>query len=177
MFPLPLPARMRHRNSAGPDPHIARIAAHAPEGDKPRGTRLRLACTLALAMLLPACAGEGPEARLRATVAAMEDAVEARRPGDFVAHVADDFVGGREGLDRQSLRGLLAGQMLGSERIEVVLGSPDIVLHGERATLSVEALVVGGRYLPERGVRLRIVSGWRLEDGAWRCYTAEWTRL
>lgn len=177
MFPLPLPARMRHRNSAAPDTHIGRIAAHAPKGDKQRRGHLRAACTIALAALLAACAGEGPEARLRATVAAMEDAVEGKQPGDFIAHVADDFSGGREGLDRQSLRGFLAGQMLGSERIEVILGSPEIVLHGERATLTVEATVVGGRYLPERGERLRIVSGWRLEEGDWRCYTAEWTRL
>ena len=177
MFPLPLPARMRHRNSGAPERHIDRIAAQGPEGDKPPRRRLRAACTIALAMLLAACAGEGPEARLRAAVAAMEEAVEGKQPGDFIAHVADDFTGGREGLDRQSLRGFLAGQMLGAERIEVLLGSPEIVLHGERATLTVEALVVGGRFLPERGERLRIVSGWRLEDGDWRCYTAEWTRL
>lgn len=177
MFPLPPPARMPHRNRAAPDAHIVRIAAHAPKGDKPRRADLRAACAIALATLLAACAGEGPEARLRATVAAMEEAVEGKQPGDFIAHVADDFSGGREGLDRQSLRGFLAGQMLGSERIEVILGSPEIVLHGERATLTVEATVVGGRYLPERGERLRIVSGWKLEDGDWRCYTAEWERL
>ncbi len=141
-------------------------------GDKARAW---LAAAL-LALLLAGCAAEGPEARLRANIAAMEEAVEARRPGDFIAHVSDGFSGGTEGLDRQSLRGLLAGQMLGSERIEVILGSPEIVMHGERATVTVDATVIGGRFLPERGERLRIVSGWRLEDGEWRCYTAQWQR-
>lgn len=142
------------------------------------GGKALAACLAALlALLLAGCADEGPEARLRAAVAAMEEAVEGKRPGDFVDHVSAEFTGGREGLDRQSLRGVLASQMLGSERIEVILGSPEIVLHGgQRATLTVDASVIGGRFLPERGERLRIVSGWKLEDGEWRCYTAEWTR-
>lgn len=163
---------MRQRNKRLQPRGIYRIGAYDPRGGKARAVGL----AALLAVLLAACADEGPEARLRAAVAAMEEAVEGKQPGDFVARVSADFVGGREGLDRQSLRGVLASQMLGSERIEVILGSPEIVLHGERATVTLDATVIGGRFLPERGERMRIVSGWRLEDGEWRCYTAEWTR-
>lgn len=163
---------MRQRNKRLQPRGICRIGAYDPRGGKARAVGL----AALLAVLLAACADEGPEARLRAAVAAMEEAVEGKQPGDFVARVSADFVGGREGLDRQSLRGVLASQMLGSERIEVILGSPEIVLHGERATVTLDATVIGGRFLPERGERMRIVSGWRLEDGEWRCYTAEWTR-
>jgi hypothetical protein len=169
---LPLWSRMRQRNKRLPPQAIRRIGAYDPEGGKARAVGL----AALLALLLAACADEGPEVRLRAAVAAMEAAVEGKQPGDFIEQVSADFTGGREGLDRHSLRGVLASQMLGSERIEVILGSPEIVLHGERATLTVDATVIGGRFLPERGERLRIVSGWRLEDGEWRCYTAEWTR-
>jgi hypothetical protein len=144
-------------------------------GDKTKAALQRALVMVSIA-LLSACAGEGPEARLRTVVAAMETAVEARRPADFVAHVDESFTN-REGLDRQSLRGVLASQVMGNERIEVILGSPEIVLHGERATLTVDATLIGGRYLPERGERLRIVSGWREVDGEWVCYTADWERL
>lgn len=138
---------------------------------------MRAACGILPVVLLAACAGQGPEARLRAVLAEMEEAVEGKRPGDFIDFVSADFTGGGERLDRAALRRVLAGQMLGADRIEVIMGRPEIALHGERATLTVEALVAGGRFLPDRGERLRIVSGWRLEDGEWRCYAAEWSRL
>jgi hypothetical protein len=129
-----------------------------------------------LAVFLTGCAADDPEARLRETIEAMEAAVEARAPGDFIEYVSDDF-GGGEGLDRRGLRGLLAGQLIGSQQVEVVLGPLDVTLHGgERATVVVDALVMGGRWLPERGERIEITSGWRLEDGQWRCYTATWKR-
>ena len=39
---------------------------------------------------------------------------------------------------------------------------------------AVTAIVLGGRGLPESGRTLTIESGWKLEDGEWRCYTAKW---
>lgn len=141
--------------------------------DKATRTLLGAAWALALA----GCAGDSPEARLKATIEAMEAAVENKQPREFVAHVSEDFRGERGGLDRQALRGALAAQLLGADTVEVVLGAPDIVLHpGDRATVKVSAIVVGGRYLPERGETLQIVSGWKLVDGEWYCYTAEWER-
>ncbi len=148
-----------------------RIGAQHPRFDKP----IRLLLCL-LSCLLVACTEEGPEARLRATMAAMEAAIEARQPADFVEHVSEDFVGGSERIDRRMLRGFLGSQMLGNNRIEVLLGSPEVTLHGDRATVTVSATVIGGRLFPERGEQLRIVSGWKLEEGQWRCYTAEWER-
>ena len=87
--------------------------------------------------------------------------------------MSEDFDGDHGQFDRNSLRGFLASQMLGADAMEVVLGPPDISLHGERATVKLSALVTGGRYLGERNETLTIVSGWRLEDGEWRCYSAE----
>jgi hypothetical protein len=136
-----------------------------------------MALGAALGLALAGCGPDSPEDRLRATIAAMEEAVEEKRPRAFVEHVSEDFRGEHGQLDRRSLRGMLASQLLGAERIEIVLGAPAITLHpGERATVKVSALVVGGRYLPEHGETLEIVSGWKLEDGEWRCYSAEWTR-
>lgn len=130
---------------------------------------------LLVAVGLSSCGGDDPETRLRATIDAMEAAIEAREPGDFVAHVAEDFSGGGGQFDRRTLRTYLAGQMMGGESISVTLAPLDVTLHeGGRATVRVSALVLGGRFLPERGEALEIVSGWRLEDGEWRCYTADW---
>jgi hypothetical protein len=129
----------------------------------------------AVALVLMACSQPGPEARIRAAIDAMEAAVEAREPAGFVEHVSEDFDGDRGQFDRRSLRAFLASQMLGADAMEVVLGPPDITLHGERATVKVSALVTGGRYLGDRNETLTIVSGWRLEDGEWRCYSAERT--
>jgi hypothetical protein len=143
--------------------------------DKPKSGATRAVLLLAFSALA-GCADEGPEARLLAVVEQMEAAVEARRPVDFIAHVDESFTN-RDGLDRQSLRGVLASQVMGNQQVEVILGSPEIVLHGDRATLTVDATLIGGRYLPERGERLRITSGWRDVDGEWVCYTADWERL
>ena len=162
--------KLRHCTRSAPEHGIRWIGAQPPGSDKPRFPA-PLACLL---LLLAACSDGGPEARLRAALEHMESAIEARRPADFVEFVSTDFVGGEERVDRQSLRGLLAAQMLGSERIEVLMGTPKVVLHGERATVTVEVTVLGGRYLPARGEQLHIVSGWRMQDGEWRCYAAEW---
>jgi hypothetical protein len=65
--------------------------------------------------------------------------------------------------------------LVGNRMVEVTLGPPTITLHeGGRATVTLSALVIGGAHLPERGQHLAIRSGWRLEDGDWKVYVAEW---
>ena len=127
-------------------------------------------------LFFAACSSDSPEQRLKASVAAMEEAIEARAPGDFLEHVSADFVDSSGRIDRQALRALLAAQMLGVAKIEVIAGPAQITLFDDRATLEVDVLLIGGRMLPERGEKLRISSGWRIQDGEWRCYTAKWER-
>lgn len=128
-----------------------------------------------LCALLAACARDAPEARIEAAIAAMEAAVEAREPRGFLEHVADDFSGQRGAFDRSALRGYLASLLVGNESISVTLAPAKVTVHGDaRATVEVSALVVGGRRLPERGEHLEIRSGWRVEDGEWKVYAAEW---
>ncbi len=132
-----------------------------------------LGLSLALLAVLSSCASDTPEARLRQTIDTMEEAVEARQPGDFIEHVSEDFTGDHGLFDRQGLRMFLAQQMLGAEHINVVTGPLDITLQGERATVKVTAIVTGGRWLPEQGETLALTTGWRLEDGEWVCFRAE----
>jgi|APFre7841882724_1041349.scaffolds.fasta_scaffold27583_2 hypothetical protein len=128
---------------------------------------------LLLCALLGACADDAPEARIRAAIATLETAVEARSPGAALELLSADFSADGGQLDRAGMRAFLAGQLLGADRIEVVLGPIDVALHGERATAQFSALVSGGRYLGDRNEALQLRTGWRLEDGEWRCYLAE----
>jgi hypothetical protein len=133
-----------------------------------------------LALLAGGCAREPAEQRLRASIAAIEAAVEARSAGDIVGHVAEDFTGGDGGidaLDRRQLHALLRGVLLRHRDIGVLLGPLDLTMHGaDRATVKVDALVTGGAggLLPASGRRIAIDSGWRLDDGEWRCISARW---
>lgn len=138
---------------------------------------IRLFCLGWLGLALGACARAVPEDAIRLRISEMHAAVEARDASAFLDGVSGDFSGGDGAYDRRGLRGLLAAQFLGSERISLVLGPPEITLHGEdRATVRLSAIASGGRFLPERVETLSIESGWRLEEGEWRCYAARWTR-
>lgn len=138
--------------------------------------RVMLGLVLALSAL-PGCSRTGPEEAIRLRIDAMEAAIEARDASEFLRGVSEDFSGADGAYDRRGLRSLVAAQFLGAERVTLILGPPDISLHGrERATVRISAVVGGGRFLPERVETLEIESGWRIEDGEWVCYTARWAR-
>lgn len=143
-------------------------------GDKRAKTRTS-AAIFALCALVSGCAQDRPEDRIRAAIAEMETAIEAREPGGFLAHVTDDFTGAGGAFDRSSLRGYLATLLVGNQLVEVTLGPASITMHGDaRATVEIDAFVIGGARLPERGEHLDLTSGWRLEDGEWKVYVASW---
>jgi hypothetical protein len=132
-----------------------------------------LFCSLLLA--LSACSREPEEQRLRAAIAAMQEAAEARRPAAVVEWVSEDFSGSHD-LDRERLRRLVQAQMLGNREVGVTLGPLEVELDGAHATVRFLALTTGGsgRVLPDRVRGYRVVSHWRLEDGQWRVHRAEW---
>lgn len=134
-------------------------------------SRLLIATVFAL---LCACSSETPEAVLKREIGEMHDAIERKDSGGFLKYVTDDFKGEGGGTDKRTLRGLLAAQLMGHDKIAVTLGLPDIAITGDRATVKVSALVVGGKWLPTEGRTLEIESGWQLEGGTWKCYSAEW---
>jgi hypothetical protein len=127
-----------------------------------------------LAVLMAACSSEAPEAALKREIAEMHDAVEHKDPGGFLRYVTEDFKGEGGAMDKRSLRGVLAAQLMGHDKIAVTMGPPDIAITGDRATVKVSALVVGGKWLPTEGRTLEIESGWQLEGGEWKCYSATW---
>ena len=126
------------------------------------------------ALVLAACSRSPDEQRLRDAVAAMEAAIEAGEPGDVVEHVAEDFSGQGGQMDQRQLRAVLVAQTLRHQNIEVLLGSLDIRMFGDRATVKVNVVATGGQWLPETGRQIALESHWRFEGGEWICFRADW---
>lgn len=139
----------------------------------PRGFRLVVALFI---VLFAACARTPDEQRIRETIAAMQQAMEARQPRAFMAHVAEDFVGKDADFDRNALHNFLRVEVLRSDNVGVTLGPIDIDLQGDRASVHLTATITGGSggLLPEHGGVYSIDSGWRKDGSEWRCITARW---
>ncbi len=130
------------------------------------------ATVLALAMM--GCSRTTPEERLRAAISEMQAAAESREPRAFIEFVSEDFIGTPGDLDRDDLRNLLRGLLLGQQRVGVTLAAIEVKLYGtDRARVETRALVTGSGGVLDSDT-LSIRSDWRLEDGEWRCIAAEW---
>jgi hypothetical protein len=137
-------------------------------------TGLLLLALTTLAALL-GCAREPPEAALRAQLQRMQVAATERRAGDFMEGVAADFTG-NGGMDRAALHNLMRAQVLGNSTIGATIGPVAVDMKSEQATLRFTALLTGGngRFIPDSAQTYSITTGWRLEDGQWRVYYAQW---
>ncbi len=129
-------------------------------------------------ILCAACVRPSDETRIRDALAAMQKAVEDGKPADFMTHVGEDFTAEAGGLDYTGLHNLLRAQALTNAHIGVTLSLIEVDLLGDRATVRSTVALTGGngRWIPERGSIQRIESGWRKQDGDWRCINAEWER-
>ncbi|MET0656312.1 MAG: nuclear transport factor 2 family protein [Pseudoxanthomonas sp.] len=130
---------------------------------------------LTLLAALSGCGRGTPEAALRAQLQEMQDAAAQGKTGDFMQGVAADFTG-NEGMDRAALHNLLRMQTLGKSDIGVTTSPVEIDMQGEHATVRFTAVLTGGngRFLPDSAQVYAISSGWRIEDGKWRVYYAQW---
>jgi len=129
----------------------------------------------ALLGVLSACAKPPAEEQLRATIDQMQAAAIERRPSEFMDRVTEDFIGD-DGIDRAALHNLLRAQLLRNAAVSATRGPIDIELQGERATVRFTIVLTGGSggLLPERAQGYAITSGWRVEDGEWKLFLAEW---
>lgn len=136
---------------------------------------VRAGLLLLVLTALAACARDTPETALRAQLQRMQTAATERRTGDFMEGVAADFVG-NDGMDRAALHNLMRAQVLGNSTIGVTTGPVEIDMKSDQATLRFTALLTGGqgRFIPDSAQTYSITTGWRLEDGQWRVYYAQW---
>lgn len=129
-----------------------------------------------LILLLAGCSRTTDEQRIRDAMASMQQAMEARNPRAFMAHVTDDFVGNDAEFDRNALANLLRIEVLRNDSIGATLGPIDIEMQGDRAKAQVVATFTGGsgNLLPEHGSIYSITSSWKRQGSEWRCYSASW---
>jgi len=127
--------------------------------------------------LLAACSRPDPEARLRAQIASMQQAVQGRQPNAVMDQIAADF-SGNGGMDREALHNLLRVKFRANADVGATIGPLDVTLQGNHATVRFTALLTGGsgRWLPDQAGAYQVTTGWRLEDGDWRLYAAQWSR-
>ena len=161
---------------AGPDWSIRSIGAYPPGVGKTHSVWIRRPFSLlaVLFLALSGCAREPPEAALRATVAQMQAAAEARDSDALVEALSEEFVG-PEGMGRDEFRRYLALVWLRNREVGVSLGPLQVELVGERARVDFTAATRGGEgWLPDRAQVYRVRTGWRLESGDWKLISASW---
>jgi hypothetical protein len=151
------------------------IAPRGWQGSVRAGKSWRAWVCALLFALLAGCSGPPAEERLRATLDAMELAAVERRPADFMAHVAQDFVGNGN-IDRAAMHNLLRAQLVRNAAIGATRGPTEVQLQGDRAIVKFKLVVTGGSggLLPERAQGYDITSGWRERDGDWELFSVEW---
>jgi hypothetical protein len=135
----------------------------------------RLFCVVAV-LALVACLRNPSEQALRDTLDALQTAGEERDVSDFMAHVAEDFVGNSSEYDRVGLERLLRMVSLRHQSIRVVKSGIEIEIHGDRAVVRMRILVAGGSggLIPESGQLFETESAWRFVDGEWMLGSASW---
>jgi ketosteroid isomerase-like protein len=138
---------------------------------------MRMLFPIALAVLIAACAHTPDADAIRADVQAMAAAAEAQDKAGVLAHVADDFTGNDGELDRAGLEQLLRARLLAGRSIGVSIGTVEVDVDGDRATVRFDATVTdgSGRWLPDHRAVLKMATGWRRERREWRCYNAQWS--
>ena len=155
------------------------IGPHAPRTGKAASGVLAIAARVLLAasiVIAAACSRAAPEEALRARIAEMEAAAEARDAAALDDPVADDFVG-PGGMDRDGLRRTAALVWLRDREVGVAVGPLDIEVTGGLARVRFTAATRGGAgLLPDGGGVYEVDTAWRLEDGEWRLISADWNR-
>src|SRR6187200_3677902 len=118
--------------------------------------------TLALCMVLAACAKTPPEQALRRTIDDMHAAVEARDVSGLSDGIARDFIG-PGGMDRTAARRLAQLVFLRNQKVGMTVGPLDIAMREGGATVRFTAAMTGGSggLLPQSGQVYEVRTDWR----------------
>lgn len=138
---------------------------------------MRKIAVFVLASLLAACARAPDAEAIRTAIGGMAAAAQAKRTGEVLAHVADDFTGNGGEFDRDGLERLLRARVLAAQSVGVSIGTVDVELDGDRAIARFDVTLTdgSGRWLPDRRSVLEVTTGWRREGSDWLCYNATWS--
>lgn len=142
------------------------------------GRFLRCFWVVVCACALYGCARTAPEDRLRQTIAAAQQELEARDAAGLSGKVAEDFIG-PDGMDRVGLRRTAQVAFLRYRAVGVTLGpmQVDMAADGAHATVRFTAALTGGdgAVLPDSARLYQVESGWRQAGEAWELTSLRWT--
>ena len=142
----------------------------------------RVALSLVAALVLAGCSGgeATPEERVRAVLAELEQAAEARDVGAIKPHISESYKD-ENGNDRRGLLGLATAHFMRNKSVYLLVRLSDVQLP-EPGRAQVDAFVaLAGQplrdlaALPElRADLYRFGFALRDEDGEWRVTAADW---
>jgi len=136
----------------------------------------------ALVLLVWAFAGchRAPaEQQVRKAIDAAAVAARANDTRGVLDVVSDDFTGNEGALDQRGLRQLLAVRALRGDKTGLLVGPVSFEHKGDRIVAKFNLVLTGGKpgdLLPEQSAVYVMTTAWRREGGAWKCYSATWTR-
>ena len=131
---------------------------------------------LILALALVGRGGPPPEQAVRAQIAAMQSAIDARDAGKVADLLAEDFVG-NDGMDKRGARRMAAGIFLQYRSVTGRIGPVKVELRGDDdaiARFSVLATAGDGGLLPRDGQLFEVETGWHRDGGDWLLRRASW---
>jgi ketosteroid isomerase-like protein len=127
-----------------------------------------------------ACSQTPPEQALRAAVAGMAQAVEARNASGVLQHLAANFraQSAETGeLDRDSAKRTLTGILLAYPNIKLGTTIRELKVEGNTARMLVEVVAGGGAgALPDNVRHFSFTLDWAKDGGDWKLTRAQWER-
>lgn len=162
---------------SGASPKQRTMSIPAAEANRNLSVPVRMVwwCIWMLALLV-ACSRTDPETKLRARIDALQVTIQSRQPARTMEAVTGDFTG-NDGMDREALHNLLRAQFLAKADIGVTTGPLQVSMQGDHATVRFTAMLTGGNggWIPEDAGAYQVTTGWRVEDGDWKLYAAQWS--
>ncbi len=136
-----------------------------------------IALVFLLMAALAGCRHTPDEEQVRKAIAATVAGAEAGKASDTVEALTDDFDGDAGQLDKRALANLVRVYALRGQSIHVLMGPTTIQPRGDRIVATFTGtLTAGSGVLPDNAGAYQVETGWRKEDGAWRCFTATWKK-
>jgi len=136
-----------------------------------------IAAVLALLLMVTAvCHKQAPEPAVRAQLAALQAAMDARDSAAVRDLLATDFIG-EQGLDKRGAHQLAAGLFLRYREVGAKIGPIQVeVRDSSNAIARFKLLATGGSggLLPDSGQVFAVETGWQFIDGQWLLRNASW---
>ena len=129
-----------------------------------------------LLMVSAACHNQVPEQAVRAQLAALQAAMDARDATAVRDLLATDFIG-EQGLEKRGAHQLAAGLFLRYREVSAKIGPIQVeVLDPSNAIARFNLLATGGSggLLPDSGQVFAVETGWQYIVGHWLLRNASW---